>query len=148
MRNATVTRPHSTRILSWNGTNASLLSAIASSLCTDVAELYPGTVLSVRTEYRTSFATQVSIQTLQPPTPTTTSDVNVDTRSPLSSITSAQASGLTAAVIFVFLILLCGLWLLVRRRRAVQRETFLTQPGTQRYHQVQHKTPTAYIAVE
>jgi len=58
------------------------------------------------------------------------------------------ALGLTAVVISVFLILLLGLWLLVRRRRAVQRETLLTQPGNRRYHQIQHKTPTAYIAVE
>jgi len=148
MRNITVTRPYSTRVSNWNCTNACLLSAIASSPSNDAARLYPSTVLSVRTEYRTSFATQVSIQTIQPPTPTTTSDVNVDTTLPASSITSAQASGLTAAVIFVFLILLCGLWLLVRRRRAVQRETLLRQPGTQRYHQIQRKTPTAYIAVE
>jgi len=118
------------------------------SLCTDVARLYPGTVLSVRTEYRTSFATRVSIQTIQPPSSTTTSHVNVDTTLRDSSITSAQASGLTAAVISVFLILLCGLWLLVRRRRAVQRETFLTQPRNQHYHPIQHMAPTAYIAVE
>jgi len=119
MRNITVTRPHSTRASSWNGTNVTLLSAIASSLCTDVTRLYPGTVLSVRIEYRTSCATRVSIHTIQPPTSTATSDVNVDTTLPDSTITSAQASGLTAAVIFVFSILLCGLWLLVRRRRAV-----------------------------
>jgi len=148
MRNATVTGPHSTRVSSWNGTNVTLLNAIASSLCTDVAELYPATVLSVRTEYRTSLATRVSIQTIQPPTSTTTSDVNVDTALPASSITSAQASGLTAAVMIVFLILLCGLWLLVRRRRAVQGETLLTQPGNQRYHPIQHMAPTAYVAVE
>ena len=148
MQNITFTRPYSIRASSWNGTNASLLSAIASSLCTDAARLYPSTVLSVRTEYRTSFATRVSIQTIQPPTSTTTSDVNMDTTLPASSITSAQASGLTAAVMSVFLILLLGLWLLLRHRRAVQRETLLTQSGNERYHPIQHKTPTAYIVVE
>ncbi len=155
---------------SWNCTGVTgqaehlLASSIRNNASRTRAPLHPTSVARtdtfVQTDYRTSLVTSVSVETslfgTPPPTanPSETSETHPSSSSPVltrlnttSALSSPQASGITAAVVSIFLILLISICLLIRRRQTVRRYPPLTVSRVPQYRHIYHSTPTAYTTL-
>ena len=157
---------------SWNCTGVAgqaehlLASSLRNNASRTDAPLHPTSVartdtfVQIQTDYRTTVVTSVSVQTsflgTQRPTakPSETYATHPSSSRPVlthlnttSGLSSPQGSGITAAVVFIFLILLISICLLIRRRQTVRRYPPLTVPRVPQYRQIHHSTPTAYTTL-
>lgn len=82
----------------------------------------------------------------QPATPSGPSPVTH--KDAASRLSNSQASGISAAAIAAFIIIIAAICLLVRWRQSVQRYMPVASPQNPRYRQIYYHTPTTYAPVQ